>query len=260
MKDLANTLQEYENEYILDRKNKKSTLYMMDSYNIKTFYPQNKVLVPEAVARINNALIEGLNHNHVLPKFKIAVIDKDLIEDLNIFDYGAHKALALHVDTLIKNVDVTIRCKCLQLLERCPGAVLDEYQPTIIYVTMIHQVEHYHKVSLLAKICSLGNKFNDLLNNYAAKRDHRILSIRSCTGPEHFTESAMLSKVGKEAFWWELDDLMECFEKDKVKLRPKPKNRELKKSFAKTAPSNHNNFHDYDMQAQKSSDHCSNDR
>ena len=225
----------YENEYALDRKAKKSTLYMMDCYNTKIFHPKNK-MVEESVARIHNALTEGLNANQILPKFIIVIIDKDIIEDLNIFDYGAHKGLALHIDWITKNIDIKVHRKRLQLLEKRPGSVLDENEPTIIYVTMIHRIEHYHKGSALAKICSLGRKFNELLNEFAARHGHRILSIRSCTRPEHFTDKATLSKVGKEAVCWEIDDLIERFENDQVKLLPRPKVRDNSRKPSNPAP------------------------
>ena len=219
---LDGKLQEFENAYKLDRKSGKPTLYLMDCYNLKMFKPQNDTISP-AILRVSNALMEGINGNDRLPKYIIVVIDYDIIIDLNVFDYGAHKALKLHVDWIVNEFDVRTRRKKFQILEKKPGAVNDDH-PTIIYVTMIKRVEHYKEGSLMAKVCSLRKKFNDLLNMAAARKEAKVLTIRSCNSPQHFEASGALSTKGKLAFWWEVDELIERFEMNKVKLLPRINN------------------------------------
>ena len=72
----------------------------------------------------------------------------------------------------------------------------------------------------MAKICALRGKFNDLLNAAAARNDNKILSIRSLSNPVYFDVKGNLSESGRDVYWEELDELIEHFENDKVKLRP----------------------------------------
>ena len=73
-----------------------------------------------------------------------------------------------------------------------------------------------------AEIAHLRAKFNDALNTAAEKMGHYIMTINSCSSYNHFDRAGHLSSRGKEEFWLELDNLLERFEKDKVKLKPNP--------------------------------------
>ena len=167
--NVISILQDAQNRYELDCNARKATMYLIDCYNVKPFYPLNKTLIEESVGRIFNAFMEGLNDNHYLPKLLIVVIDKDIIDDINVFDYGAHKVLKLHINWLMKNIDIALQCRCLQLIEKQPGAVPYDYWPTIIYVPMIKRMERYPQKSCIAKICALTNKFKELMNDAVAK-------------------------------------------------------------------------------------------
>ena len=83
---------------------------------------------------------------------------------------------------------------------------------------------HSMKSLLLPMSLVLRAKFNDALNDQAAKVEHYIMMINSCNSFEHFDMKGHLSRKGKACFWWELDDLIEHFESNKVKLLPNPKN------------------------------------
>ena len=63
-----------------------------------------------------------------------------------------------------------------------------------------------------------------MLNDAVAKVDHKILTINSCNTYEHFTPAGSLSIKGKKSFLLELDDLLQRFDLDKIKLLPNPKN------------------------------------
>ena len=64
-----------------------------------------------------------------------------------------------------------------------------------------------------------------MLNNAEQRLNNKILSIRSLNNVHYFDVRGGLSKSGKEAYWWELDDLLDKFEMGKVKLLPKIKPR-----------------------------------
>ena len=100
------------------------------------------------------------------------------------------------------------------------GAVHGD-DPKIIFVTMIQRVDRYPEGSEMANICILRAKFNDLLNDAAARNDHFILSVRGLNGPQYFDKYGNLSSKGQKAFWLEIDELIDKFSKNKVKLKPK---------------------------------------
>ena len=79
-------------------------------------------------------------------------------------------------------------------------------------------------MSIMSQVASWRPKFNHVLNDAVAKFDPRILTINSCSTFEHFEKKGALSQKGKEEFWMELDDLIQRFDVNKVKLLPNPKN------------------------------------
>ena len=74
-------------------------------------------------------------------------------------------------------------------------------------------------------------KFNDALNTAVAKIDQYIMTINSCNTQYHFDCWGNLSQKGKNALWMEIDDLIERFDSDAVKLLPTPKNTGLKYNY-----------------------------
>ena len=116
------------NESMLDHRGKPIAeslhLYMNDWYNIKHFHDSKSEV---AIGRMVNALIDGINTEHVLPKYLILIPDTDIINDLNIFEFGAHKGLAMSVNWLTKQVNLVIRRKKLQNLEKKCGSVVQAH-------------------------------------------------------------------------------------------------------------------------------------
>ena len=135
---------------------------------------------------------------HLLPKYIVVIPDKDLLDSVaNIHDKDVHKTIYDLVNWLVCQISFTVRRKKLELSIQTPK---------------IHGV------------CALHHKFNDALNDAAAKMNHRILTINSCNSYDHFDKSGNLSSRGMDAFWYELDELIKMFEKNKIKLLPNPKN------------------------------------
>ena len=121
---------------------------------------------------------------------------------------------------MAKHLNITLSRKCLQNYDQKPGSVTAE-EPTIIYITMIKRPQRYPEGSKMANICSLRNKFNDLLNETASHTEGKILFIKTCDNPDCFDHFGNLSSKGKRAFRIEVDDLIKKFDTNKVKLMPK---------------------------------------
>ena len=114
-----------------------------------------------------------------------------------------------------------VRRKRADLLDRKPGAIYSGY-PVLIFVRMIRRPVQCSGRAKSVKIYSLRAKFNDALNDAVAKIDQRIMTINSCFTEEHFDHWGNLSLRGKRAMWLEIDDLLERFNRDEVKLLPTP--------------------------------------
>ena len=147
------------------------------------------------------------------------ILDKEIIEDVNIFNFGASDAIRENVNWLVKNVNLLVTRKRLQLLDKKPGAVYGG-DPKIIFTTMLKRATMYHRGSKMESVCSLRSKFNKILSCAAAKYDNYLLQIKSCISPDHFDSVGNLSSKGKSNFWYEMDELIQKVDTNKVKLIP----------------------------------------
>ena len=50
-----------------------------------------------------------------------------------------------------------------------------------------------------------------------------MMTISSCNTIDHFNKWGNLLMKGKYAFWYEMDELLERFDKDDIKLLPAPR-------------------------------------
>ena len=72
-------------------------------------------------------------------------------------------------------------------------------------------------------MCGLRPKFNDIVNEAAAKQKAKIMELRSCNTLDYFDRQGNLSQNGKSLLWYKIDDLMERFEDtkdDRVTFNP----------------------------------------
>ena len=106
-------------EYQAFRNKKLTQFYMSDYFNVKHFCNPTAMGVSSrnATARIINSTIEALNSSNILPKMLLVIMDKDLIESINLFDFGACKVMVQVVNWLTWQIDILVRRKRLQILE-----------------------------------------------------------------------------------------------------------------------------------------------
>ena len=149
--------------------------------------------------------------------------DQDIFEDINLNDKDADVLIQDLAYWLVRKIDVTVRRRKLDLLEKKPG-VLSGFTPTIIFVKMLQRAVTFSEESTKYAIQKLRPKFNDALNDATSKRGLRILTINSCNSFQHYDHRGNLSPAGKHEFWWELDELINRFDLNKIKLMPNPKN------------------------------------
>ena len=194
--------------------------YVYDYYNV-FFYTQRKCASNmHVISRITNSLIEGFNHRARLPRFIIVLLDKDLIEDVNQFEYGTVDEYRKNLAWLMRQINMLVRRRRLDLMDKKPGAVYNS-DPKVIFVRMIKRVAYYNKGHRMEKVCSFRTKFNDILEEVVAEFDYHIMSIHACCTEDCFDPQGKLTYKGKNRYWQEMDELIENFDKKKIALMPK---------------------------------------
>ena len=186
MRDTYQTFRAIINESHLNRK--VTQLYLREYNNVKGFYYPSAIAgIKYTMTRILNSVIEALNSCDRLPRMVLILPDKDIINDVNLYDFGAYKTIAAVVNWFTCQVDIAIHRKKLQISEKKPGAISSSRYPSIIHVNMIHRATSFRSGSKMESICSLQSKFNEILNNAAAWQDHHILTIKSCNSADPVT-------------------------------------------------------------------------
>ena len=200
---------------------KKIPPYIYENYNTLPFYKSFSSGVTSTAAHMINTLIEALNTREWLPRFVVVIPDKDLLKDIEVYEFAASKVIQDLVAWTIRQMNMLIRRKCAALLEKCPGAVFGDTK--VILVRMMRRYWKYERDSKIDRVLSLRAKCNDALNEAAIKNDLHILTIDSCNSADHFDQHGNLSTKGKNAFWYEMDELLERFDKGGIKLLPAPR-------------------------------------
>ena len=219
-------LRERINRSEMNQKDTKDRTYMQEYYNINDYYFSQSNLMPSSTSRLVNAAVEALNDRERFPRYMVIVMDKDLMDDLPDLQNNPVHDLAALVNWIGRQIDIMIRCKRLQLSEKRPGAV-NQHDPTVILVTMLRRALSFQERSRMADVCKLRIKFNELLNEKAARQNFRVSSIKSCTSIEHFDRMGNLSTKGIRNFWEEFNDLLDRFDANKVKLLPRSKKTQM---------------------------------
>ena len=198
-------------------------LYIQDYFNVKLLC-KDESLADFSLVRIINNLTAALNAKDArLPKILVVIADIDRVRDIpDIFHEDANLAVAIITNWFVRQINMVIRRKQLDIYEKKPGAVYGETK--IVFVKMMRRIWNYNENSTTNTLLLLKAKFNDSLNDAVTKVDQYILTINSCLNYEDFDHKGMLSQKGKMAFSYEIDELIEKFCKNKVKLLPNPKN------------------------------------
>ena len=193
--------------------------YLFEFYNV---HPFNKLDTDGTVlGRIVNSLREVFNTRHQLPQYIIIFLDKDIMEEINVWE--PEKAMMKNFNDAIfyifKKVDLLVRRRKLDITERNPGAIFGA-DLKIIYTKMMRRAEYYPKSSKLGLMGAARAKFNECINEAAVQFDDHVMNVSACNLPSHYDSKGKLSEAGKTIFWEEFDDLMERFDRNEIELLP----------------------------------------
>ena len=171
------------------------------------------------IGQIYNSLIEALNKRERLPHFLLVIIDKDIVEDIDLFDYGASKELMGNLEWLIKQINILIQQRRSEIIEIKPGAIYT-LDPKIVLVNMVRCPLCFPSGSQIEKVVSLCSKFYSTLNELAYNAELSILNVYAVETENHFDLLGNLNHFGQFTFWKQVNYLLEHFDKKKEGLEP----------------------------------------
>ena len=148
------------------------------------------------MARVINSMIEGLNSKEQLPKYVLVVMDKDLIENVNYFEFGLADIMDECVFWMVKEANKLFEIRREDLRRRKPGALSTATEPRLVWLAMIqHPMVHDN----FKKVYSKRSKFNKALEDAVSRfKYHHIMFVDGLMEAAHFDTTWRLTAAGKE--------------------------------------------------------------
>ena len=195
--------------------------YLFDYYNVESFHAPQLSNNRSVMARIVNTLIKEMNspaHQH-LPRYIVILLDKDLVHEANVFDFGVSETLEDIIKWLLININRCVELRKEDLRGRRPRAISTEAEPRLIWVSMLQRPDH----SMDKRVYSLARKFNSIMEKVITgdKRSH-ILKIHVDLHEGNFDRVGNLTMAGQYEFWKCINNKMKDFDRGKTELAPRP--------------------------------------
>ena len=193
--------------------------YLYQFFNVFSYY-QNKLSCVRGIVRILNALIEGLNNRHRLPRLVVFIMDRDFISHINYFSFRVTEVMETVFHWLAREVNKLIRRRKADLFDIKPGAILLD-QTKIVWVKMIKRPYMDPQFQKFDSTFALRNKFNNAIKTVLAdlKPINYILNIK--VDERDFYPTGGLTEQGQRSFWREIDECLSLFDQDKINLKLK---------------------------------------
>ena len=145
----------------------------------------------------------------------MVVPDKDIINFVNFSASGTRFVLGGAISWLITNINRMLEAKKDALLRKRAGAVIAS-ELKLIWTKTVKKA--FHSADQRVQI----NKFNLMLEDTLA--DHNSCYLMDVDGVLHndslYTVHNTLNSHGQKAFWSEVDNQIEKFEKKQISLKP----------------------------------------
>ena len=147
--DIYYVLQELNQEQY---KKDKKKIYMYDKYNVKCFSSHPLTKIKEALARLVNALIHGLNEQRdnnteipkekvisaFLPRYILVIPDWDIVKHIGHYQYGVSLIAQKVIHWIVSNMTKAVQSRKDDLEREKIGAT-HHSEPKIIWLAMINR-------------------------------------------------------------------------------------------------------------------------
>ena len=121
-----------------EKDSREPPLFILEFFNIKAYF-DSLGIEGLALSRVVNSLIKGVNEKHAkLPKYLVVLLDKDILYDIDQGQSMQSTQIIMGEITrwLVRQINVVLRRKRIDLLEKCPGTV-SGYATKVIFVCML---------------------------------------------------------------------------------------------------------------------------
>ena len=192
--------------------------YLFDNYNVINLTPLRHSNIRAFLARVLNELIKELNKPpYQLPRYIIVILDKDLIANADLYDYGVSRTIEDTLKWLLININQAIETRKEDIMGKRPGGISTTSEPRLVWVNMLHRPHH----SMNKRVFSLARKFNDLLEGviHGNKKSH-ILKVEIDHNTIYYDRIGQLTQMGKIQYWKKLDEIMKEFDRGRTELEP----------------------------------------
>ena len=115
---------------------KKLPPYLYQYYNVFRYHSARSSEMRHVIGRMINSFIVGLNTRERLLCYVVLVMDKDIIEDINLFGKEADDQIAMNIDWLLRQMGLLIRRRQMEICDKKPGAVYAN-DPKIVMLEMV---------------------------------------------------------------------------------------------------------------------------
>ena len=208
--------------------------YLLKNYNVVAQNPERWSNIRSFLAKVLNGLVKALNQSpFILPRYILVVLDKDLIANADLYDYGVSRMLEDTLKWLLININMVVESRKEDLIGKRAGAVSTTSEPHIIWIGMLKCPDY----SMNKRVYSLARKFNQILQNVITgdRRSH-YLPVGLETNSSYFDHIGNITQSGKIEYWRLVDSTMKEFNRGNTELQPFSSN-------ATTKQENHHHHH-----------------
>ena len=197
-------------------------MYLYQQFNVAVYFQNPVNMTKNTMNRIMNSVATGLNDRVRLPKYVIVVMDIDILNSIDFYDYAMPKVFCHCIQWIIKNVNRLFTIRSKDLKRKRPGSVNSDRDTRIIWENILSRPTiKDHPDQNRTKMCAGRPKFNELLNQVISDtRFNHALNIRGVTEQNHFTQLGDISTSRQYVYWKELDYIIKKFDRHEINLKP----------------------------------------
>ena len=198
-------------------KSMNSKLHLFKQYNIEALVAPQLSQTRSVLSQLFNAFVKALNDFKYLPKYILIMLDKDIIDNIGVYDFGIADTIKDCIKWLLININHYLELHTEDMTGKRPGPIFSTSEPWLIWITMLcRPVDSFAK-----NVFSLVCKFNNILETVISgdKRSH-ILKVHIDTHTGNFDRIGNLTNNGQHDFCWCIDNEMNDFDFGNTELQP----------------------------------------
>ena len=182
------------------------------------YFPSEISNMRSVLAKILNSTAEGLNNKPKLPRYVLIMLDKDLIEYFNYYEYSMGDMLTDTLKWLVKELMKQFDIRRDDLRTKRPGAIGVATEPRLIWIAMIVRPQIDGPMS---KIFAARSKYNRVLEDVLSEfKYNHIMYLDTMKQANLFDSQGRLTAAGKTEMWNDVNHQIHLFDHEEWNLKP----------------------------------------